>query len=487
MFITKKLNRLSLCLLVLAFGGATCFAQESDIQIKKKTSFKIPGMPALPMGGGNNLENRPSTVSIKGSRMRTDMQYKKQKMTGGKETVAQTFITQCDRQRNISFNSKKKKYFVEPIAGQTSENVKSARKGGFVTMTGSVTDTGERAKLFGYEAKHLKQSFTITPGKDACQKDVLKVEIDGWYIDVPEFSCPIRRKPREFQMDGNCFDDVDFQMKGAVSGIAVKEIKTMTIQGMSLIIEEEALEITKTNLEDAFFEPPTNYQAANTLKEVEDDSEDSSGQSENDTPIPAENSASKTPTLALPKGGIETKAVEAKKAGVVRIGIAKPSVTTPDSKKDETIKNEISAAISALLAENLESEKIEVIEFSTAAPEAEARQKECDYIFYATVTQKRSGGLFGGMIPTMPSMPGGGNSPTNTPSAATEAGRTMQGLMLQTVRAKDEFTFDFKVADLNNTVVAQAVSKTKAKQYGEDVLSPQIKDAADAVLGKMNR
>lgn len=463
---------------LLAFG-ASCFAQNA-VQIKKKSSFKIPGMPMIP--GTEQLENRPAVVYIKGARMRTDTTYKKRKLTGGKETVTQTGIQQCDKQRLITFNDKKKKYFLEPMSGQTSDNVKNARKGGAVTMVGSVTDTGERAKLFGYEAKHLKQSYTITPGRDACQKETLKVEIDGWYIDLPEFSCPIRRKPREFQMDSKCFDEVDFQMKGAVSGVPVKEIQTMTFQGMTLIIEEEAIELTKTNLDDAFFEPPTNYKAANTLKEVEDDSEDSSA-SDNQTSeqIPAETtSVSQTPTLSLPPGGVERAALGAKKAGVTRIGIVKPAVKLPDKDTAE-MASEIAEAAAALVSEKLKKPMVEAVEVTS---ESEAKTFDCDYVITVFITQKKSGGgLFGKIIP-MPTMPGRVKTPQP------RNGQTMtrlELLLISIVKAKDEWTFEYKMTNAGGENISQAATKAKAEQYGEDVLSPQIKEAAAAIQGKIKK
>ena len=261
---------------------------QTEIQIKKTTSMKIPGMPALPAGMANPFAAQKSTEYIKGSRMRTDSTHDEQKPIGGKRKVTATTIQQCDKQRRISFNTKNKKYYVEPMSGQASSGgpgsgpsstgAKTATRGGYVTISGGVTDTGERAKLFGYDAKHLKQTITMTPSKDACQKQAMKIEIDGWYIDLPEWSCPVRRKPTEFQMSGDvkCYDRVDFQMKGEITGVAVKEIKTLTMDGMTMNIEEEALEITKTPLSDALFEPPVGYTAANTMKEVDDEDDGSS-------------------------------------------------------------------------------------------------------------------------------------------------------------------------------------------------------------------
>ncbi|NJM53468.1 MAG: hypothetical protein HC846_08805, partial [Blastocatellia bacterium] len=138
-------------------------------------------------------------------------------------------------------------------------------------------------------------------------------------------------------MENNCFDDVDFQMKGNITGIPLKEVKKLTMQGMTMIIEEEATEILKTPIAASLFEPPANYKAANTLKEVEDNSpDDSDTSSTNEMPQISTPTNTQSPTFSLPQGGIEKAPLTEKKAGMVRIGIAKPKVTTPESKKDPT-------------------------------------------------------------------------------------------------------------------------------------------------------
>ncbi|NJM53469.1 MAG: DUF4412 domain-containing protein [Blastocatellia bacterium] len=169
---------------------------QTELTIKKKSSMKIPGMeslPPMPAGMSNPMDamnNRKSTVYIKGARMRTDMSVKS---GGGKGPMVLTTIVQCDQKRQIQFNSKKKKYYQESLNAPTSATVKNAKKGGYVTITESVTNTGERAKLFGYDVKHLKETITFTPSKNACLKEKMQIEIEGWYADVPEFSCPMKR------------------------------------------------------------------------------------------------------------------------------------------------------------------------------------------------------------------------------------------------------------------------------------------------------
>lgn len=486
--------KLVLSLIITIFCVSTGFAQ-TELTIKKKSSIKIPGMesmPQMPAGMANpmdSLNNRKSTVYIKGARMRNDMKYDQQKKFGGKESVTQTIITQCDKQRVLQFNSKKKKYYQEPIAGQTSATVKNAKKGGYVTITGSVTDTGERAKLFGYDARHLKETITFTPSKDACLKEKMQVEIEGWYADIPEYSCPMKRNMREFQMENNCFDDIDFQMKGAITGIPLKEIKKITTNGMTMVLEEEATEILKTPIADALFEPPVNYKAANTLKEVEDDSPDDSSAQTNEMPPTSSPTNTTSSTFSLPQGGIEKPPLTEKKTGVTRIGVAKPKVTTPESKKDPTAGDDIASASANLLAESLKAENVEAILLDTDYPENECKEKGCDYIFYANVTQKRGGGgMFKSMILQGAIMGAGMMVPgIGGMIATTVASQVLGQTMGKNAKAKDEFTLDYKVVGMDKNVVTQAVTKSKTEKDGEDALSPQIQQASKTVLEKIKK
>lgn len=482
---------LVLSLMVLTLFVSANFAQ-TEITIKKKSSMKIPGMPAmptLPPGMSNpmeSMENRKSTVYIKGARMRTDMNLKS---PDGKGPMTFTTIVQCDKQRRVQFSNKKKKYYLESTSAPTSAEVKNSTKGGYVTVNGSVTDTGERAKLFGYEARHLKETITFTPSKNACMKEPMQIETEGWYADIPEFSCPMKRDPREFQMDKNCFDEVDFQMKSAINGIPLKEIKKITMQGMTMIMEEEAVEILKTPLSDALFEPPANYKAANTLKEVKDNSPDDSTTTEMDSTFsqPTVSSTNPSPTFALPTAGIEKPPVSVKQPGIIRIGIAKPKVTTPDTKKDPAAGDDIAQATITSLVESLKSEKVEAIVLETDFPENECKERGCNYIFYATITQKRGGGGMFGKVMVMGAVTGASIFVPGIGGliASTIASQVMGRTMDKNAKAKDEFTFEYKVVRLDKTVLSQAATKAKTAKDGEDILTPQILQASKTVLGEI--
>lgn len=443
----------------------------------------MPGMPALPPGMANPMGgDRKSVEYIKGARMRTDMDYDTRKMTGAKKRITTTTITQCDKQRRVTFNNDKKSYYSEPMAGVTAADVKATtsktvKKGGYVVMAVTVTDTGERAKLFGFDAKHLKQVMTITPGPDSCQKETFKIEMDGWYADLPQFSCPLRRKPREFQMDSNCFDDVEYRMKGEVTGFPVKEIKTMTMQGMTVILEEEVVSIERVPLTDDLFEAPIGYKAANSIREIEDDSAGDARGSFDPNAETAQ-TRSNTPTLALPRAGVEKTGPVGKRVGVIRIGIVKPAVQLADKDSAENASG-VSEAIAGLFEEKLTKQNVEVVMLNS---DTEASGSQCDYVVQSTVSQKHAGGGMLGQMMGLPSF-GKPKAPDTTP--ATPASAALQGSLSGAVKMKDEFTYDFKLVDMNRTPSVTKAGKVKTAYPGEDPLTPLIREVSAQILAKV--
>lgn len=69
--------------------------------------------------------------------------------------------------------------------------------------------------------------------------------------------------------------------------------------------------------------------------------------------------------------------------------------------------------------------------------------------------------------------------------ATTIASQVMGQQMGKIAKAKDEFTFDYQLSDLNAVVMSKAVTTAKAKEDGEDVLTPVIKQASTTVLSEI--
>ena len=43
--------------------------------------------------------------------------------------------------------------------------------------------------MFGYKARHIKSTMVMDSTPDACNQSHMKIEIDGWYANLANFSC----------------------------------------------------------------------------------------------------------------------------------------------------------------------------------------------------------------------------------------------------------------------------------------------------------
>lgn len=173
-----------------------------------------------------------------------------------------------------------------------------------------------------------------------------------------------------------------------------------------------------------------------------------------------------------------------KKPGVVRIGIANPGA---DMGKDFSMED-TPLAIRNTLSVALTDEKVETVFLESALPDKEAKQKDCDYIFYSKVTRKKGGGgMFGSMLPMLGAVgagmiPGVGGIIGSVAASTILTATTISGGF----KSKDEVGFEYSFTTVSGTsIIATTTSKLKAKKDGEDVLTPQIRQAAEAVSAKL--
>lgn len=484
----KSLAIISVLLMLAAAGSA-----QNDIRIKKMSKIKMPGMEMsekdlsqLPPQAQERMKkamNRESTVYIKGPRMRTDMAFEKPGKMKMKK-VMQTMINQCDRKRMFSFDDDKKKYTVTNYGDvQTAKAAaKSDKPGknmsrGLVHISVTGIDAGERMTLFGYNARRMKQTITMTPSGSSCMKSPMTIESDGWYADVPTFACALKSDVTTTQSDGaSCTDEVSYEIKGvAVTGVPLKEIRTMTTDGNTIVVDEEVIELVNTPLSAALFEPPPDYTAA-------DGSTDVGGGFVNEAPAappePPASSSLAPPMAGVPPGQLATE----KKTGVIRIGIAAPLAEMGDAWEG----GDTSAAVRNTLAVALKTDNVETVILDSGLAEMEAKQKQCDYIFYSKVTRKKGGGMFGGMLAPMIVGAAAGMIPGVGGIVASVATSV---IMTTTIsggfKSKDEVGFEYRVVGTDGaTLIPATQGKLKAKKNGDDVLTPQLQQAATATLAK---
>jgi hypothetical protein len=336
-----------------------------------------------------------STIYVKGMRKRTE--------SSGMMGMAAPPITieQCDLQRTIKINNKKKLYFIEPFAKEEviEDDVKTApvktkpvtttqpktEKGGVIHMWYSITDTGERKKMNGFTARHVWTFQKIKPSPDACSmKDSLVIKTDGWYIDLPQFNCPIRytstatTRPTEKQQT-DCKDNYITHRSGKGKlGLPLTETRTIIMGGGSAKTSEfattlETLELSSENLDSMWFEIPPGYTLAANENELQDkfDVNEMINQYKNQN-----NDKDKT----------NTNPPEQKTAGSIRIGVYEPK--GGDGQLQASL-------LQQHLVTSLKDGSIDAIAVSS---EEDAKKYNCDYTLATDFIKIKAASKVGGLL-----------------------------------------------------------------------------------------
>lgn len=197
--------------------------------------------------------------------------------------------------------------------------------------------------------------------------------------------------------------------------------------------------------------------------------------------------------IAPPTAQLAVQAVaEPRKPKLTRIGIALPKADFgPGSQGDSA-----GEALRSLESQYLKGPKIEVVMLTSllgSQVEAEAKEKECDYVVFSAVSQKKNGGMgfLKGASTLMSVMPmaavargaAGALAATATASAAASAASSMSSQ----VKAKNDLTFEYHMfAPGNATPVLENKATAKAKADGEDVITPLVVAAATSIVDKVS-
>ena len=188
-------------------------------------------------------------------------------------------ITQCDLRRTLQVNDRKKLYSVEPFADdQVADTAPAAsntktRKGGIVTVTFTVTDTGERKTMFGLQARHLKILQMMESSADSCSgAQKTKMEIDGWYADFSaDFNCPIDVPDAPAPSRPDCRDRIIYKRSGTTKlGFLLDgTMKSFGASGnVESTIRTETLEISRSPIDAGFFDVGKDYQQVTDTQQL---------------------------------------------------------------------------------------------------------------------------------------------------------------------------------------------------------------------------
>jgi hypothetical protein len=375
------MKRISLLLVTLA---AFLLSDNSALcqQYKLKQSTGMMGM------------NSSSTIYVKGMRKRTESSG----MMG--MPAPPVTIEQCDLQRTIKINDKKKLYFIEPFAKDNEEiideEVKTApkpkavtpvatttKKGGTIYLYYNITDTGERKKMYGFTARHVWTTNKMKPSADACtMKDSMVIKTDGWYIDLPKFNCPVNYKrygnPAQQgpTQKPDCIDKFVTRRSGKGKlGFALTETTTIIMadgkkKTSSFETNVETLEFSAAKLDSMLFEIPPGYTQTNNEEELQDkmNLKEMMEQYGNGN-----------------MGDVPVAGYEEKQAGTIRIGVY------PMQGEEQIQLRELQQH----LANTLTGNKIEGV---LVADEAEAKSLNCDYTVATKFVRIKQGSKVGGLL-----------------------------------------------------------------------------------------
>lgn len=365
--------------------GRTRPAAQGDIKVTYRTTL-VAG------------QSSESVTMIKGTRERSEM-----RMGYGFDQIT---VTQCDLKRTIQISDSAKKYVITPMdTGDTpttppAKNVPASspvRKGGVVNYVATAIDTGERKEMFGFTARHVKQTISIQSSPDACNAANQKMELDGWYIDLTVgLECHLDRPPvapMGRAPKSGCQDQVRFRREGtAKTGFPL--IETMTMYGpngqVQVTTTKEVVELSRQPLDAALFDIPAGYTEAASTEEfysapniAQMMAQANSGRTQPNNPSPS----------------ISTPAT--KEPGAVLIGVVQINNKAGKQVDLESLRSR--------LVGQLEGSGVSAVALNASSQteaEVEAKTKQCDFILYTDLTtlkMNKLGGMFGAVTGgTMP-------------------------------------------------------------------------------------
>ena len=304
-------------------------------------------------------------------------------------------ITQCDLARTVFVNDKTKSYAVQahvvapapaaeppaPTASQAASPGPPARTGKVVYTT-TITDTGDRKQMFGREARHIRTVTVKDATAATCLKGAETVELDGWYVDLPEVvSCPsAMARPADAAPQSGCADSIERRTVGtATYGAPVSSTTTVTTgdaekkEVVTTSMEVTALEVTR--LPAAQFDVPDGYTQVARVQDL----------------VPA--GTLTDAILGTPANG--TSNVTPKHGGTTRVGVLEPanrterSVIGPQARRD--------------LVAGFRHSGVEAVPIAGDDPDAVkslATRLECDYVLFSEVTDAKTTkpGKIGGLL-----------------------------------------------------------------------------------------
>lgn len=174
----------------------------------------------------------------------------------------------------------------------------------------------------------------------------------------------------------------------------------------------------------------------------------------------------------------------------VCIALVPPKVQFPGSDSAEA-----SRVVRDLMGSYLTGPSMHVVPLDARLPSQvreEAQQKQCDHVLFTEFTMKRGGG--GGLGKALGQAAGtaawyvpgavGGGIATVAAVGAAQAVASLAG----STKARDEMRMEYSLESATGArLVASRVEKVKAKSDGEDLVTPLVEKAAEAVAAAVSK
>jgi hypothetical protein len=512
----------------------------------------------VPVAAADDLHFK-SNISVEGNAVSSSETWVKgeRERTVAKSPAGDVIsLRQCDLKRTLMLNEQSQAYLVindPPVqsvsnaaAPTTGAPATASGSAGVITQTVSVLYTGEHKQISGFEARHFKTSVVVEASQNACSAVNQKYDMDGWYADLAkeQHSCSLSLPP--VKLPANCTDHVVVHHKGTTKlGYPLQLTLTVQNEGAAPTkIEVATSDISRQPSKPELFDVPAGY------REVHSEMELASAAMQQ--PVPASPYAPATPQypatnaqpsqsplgmaagmpsavamlgrsmgIRLPDGATGMpgpaagaavplpQAVGPKAPGKIRIGIAPAHAQMGQGNNSQA---EYGTPVRNAIVYIMNGPAVEIAALDAQIPiqlQAEAQQKQCDYILLSSVTVKhagngnldkymKAGNMAAGLTPLgmMVHSMGAMNGVLATQSAMQQAAAmtTQQQAMSQLsgfngqIKSKDEVTVDYQLVPTGQTQAKlQSSLKGKSKSDGEDVLTPLIQQAANSVLTEVTK
>jgi hypothetical protein len=191
-------------------------------------------------------------------------------------------------------------------------------------------------------------------------------------------------------------------------------------------------------------------------------------------------------------GAVEARQESQPSGASTCIAIVLPSVTGAAGNATD-----LGTAVRDLFVSYLTGPTINAIALESRLPSQavlEAQQKGCGHVVIPSVVRKRKEGsklgrALGGAAGTAAwHMPYGGSAGAAAARAGAAAAAHTAANMAADTRAKDELELSYRVGTPDNVTQAKAVtSKAKARNDGEDLLTPLVERAAEQIATAATR